>query len=285
MTTTLDQNPAVYIPGSTLGTDARRVYQGFTNIYQAMEAGNSWYQAAQLSLITRLSHGFTATANYTFSKSLDNLPVGTDAATFGTAGYYTLPLYLPNFQKYDRGPSDFDHRHVAVISFVWQLPMLSKANGIVRGVAGDWQITGVLSAQTGPPLTLYAGKDQSLTGIGSDRGQLISQQTSKDGPCANTAPCLSYLNPAAFALPATGQFGNLGKGAFNGPGLVNLDAGLFKNFPISDRYRLQFRGEFFNTFNHANFLSPVTTVSGAGFGNLLSASDPRIVQLALKVFF
>jgi hypothetical protein len=285
MTTTLDQNPAVYIPGSRLGTDARRVYQGFTNIYQAMEAGNSWYQAAQLSLIKRLSHGFTATANYTFSKSLDNLPVGTDAATFGTAGYYTLPLYLPNFQKYDRGPSDFDHRHVAVISFVWQLPMLSKANGIVRGVAGDWQITGVLSAQTGPPLTLYAGKDQSLTGIGSDRGQLISQQTSKDGPCANTAPCLSYLNPAAFALPATGQFGNLGKGVLNGPGLVNLDAGLFKNFPISDRYRLQFRGEFFNTFNHANFLSPVTTVSGAGFGNLLSASDPRIVQLALKVFF
>jgi hypothetical protein len=285
MTTTLDQNPARYIPGSTLSTDARRLYPGFTNIYQAMEAGNSWYQALQLSLIKRLSHGFTINANYTLSKSLDNLPVGTDAATFGTAGYYTLPLYLPNFPQYDRGPSDFDHRHVAVVSFVWQLPMLAKANPFVRGVAGNWQLTGVFSAQTGPPLTLYAGKDQSQTGIGSDRGVVMSQQTSRSGPCVNTAPCVSFLDPTAFALPAIGQFGNLGKGAFYGPGLINLDAGLFKNFPVTERWRLQFRGEFFNTFNHTNFLNPVTTVSGAGFGNLLSANDPRIVQLALKVFF
>ncbi|HMF75608.1 MAG TPA: carboxypeptidase regulatory-like domain-containing protein, partial [Bryobacteraceae bacterium] len=279
MTSTVDQNPAFYIPGSTLSTDQRRFFKGFTNIYQESQAGNSWYQAAQLSLIKRLSHSFTVTANYTFSKSLDNLPFGTDAATFGTAGYYTLPLYLKNFQQFDRGPSDFDHRHVFVVSYVWMLPVLARANRLVRGAAGNWQVTGVVTAQTGPPLTLYAGKDQSQTGIGSDRAQMISQQTSKTGPCANTAPCVSYLDPAAFTLPATGQFGNVGKGAFTGPDIFNWDMGLFKNFPITDRWRLQFRGELFNTFNHTNFLAPVTTVSGAGFGNILSASDPRIVQL------
>jgi hypothetical protein len=63
------------------------------------QAGNSWYQSAQLTLQKRLSHGFSITTNYTFSKSLDNLPLGTDASTFGTSGFYTLPLYLPNFQQ------------------------------------------------------------------------------------------------------------------------------------------------------------------------------------------
>lgn len=99
LTVTVDDNPAVYIPGSSLGTDQRRLYQGFTNIYQGSQAGNAWYQSAQLTLQKRLSRGFTINVNYTFSKSLDNLPLGTDAATFGTAGFYTLPVYLPNFSR------------------------------------------------------------------------------------------------------------------------------------------------------------------------------------------
>ena len=285
LTVTVDQNPAIYIPGSTLGTDARRPFNGLSNIYQDSQAGNSWYQSAQFTLMKRLSRGFTVTANYTFSKSLDNIPVGTDAATFGTAGYYTLPAYLPNFQMYDRGRSDFDHRHVLVTSYVWDTPVLRHMNGFVRQVAGSWEISGVISAQSGGPLTSYAGKDQSQTGIGSDRAQMVSQDIYRSGACANTAPCVSYLNAAAFNLPATGQFGNTGKGFLGGPGLFNWDMGVFKNFPLTERWKLQFRGEFFNTFNRANFQNPVTTVSGAGFGTILSANDPRILQLALKILF
>jgi len=285
LTVTVEQNPAVYIPGSPLTTDQRRRYPGFSNIYQASQAGNSWYQSAQFTLQKRLSRGFTISANYTFSKSLDSLPQGTDAATFGTAGFYTLPIYLQDFQKYDRGPSDFDHRHVFVSSYVWQAPSLSGMNRVLQAVAGSWEVSGVISAQSGGPLTLYVGKDQSLTGIGKDRAQLIGGQVYKSGPCANTSPCTSFLNATAFALPATGTFGNVGKGAFTGPGFFNWDTGVFKNFSVTDRYRVQFRGEFFNVLNHTRFLNPVTTVTGAGFGNILSASDPRIVQLALKVFF
>ena len=92
---------------------------------------------------------------------------------------------------------------------------------------------------------------------------MISTQTSKSGPCANTAPCVSFLDPAAFVLPAIGQFGNVGKGVFTGPGVFNWDLGAFKNFPVTERWRFQFRGELFNAFNHTNFLNPVTTVSGA----------------------
>jgi hypothetical protein len=285
MTVTVDQNPAVYLPGSNLSIDQRRLYQGFSNIYQGSQAGNSWYQSAQFTLQKRFSRGFTATANYTFSKSLDNLPVGTDAATFGTSGWYTLPLYLKNSKMFDRGRSDFDHTQVFVTSYVWQLPALSKANRLVRGVVGNWEFSGVVSAQTGGPLTLYTGKDQSQTAIGSDRAQMVGNQVYSSGACQSTAPCVSFLNQSAFVLPAIGTFGNVGKGRFTGPGIFNWDMGLFKSFPITERWRVQLRGEFFNTFNRANFSNPVTTVSAGGFGNILSANDPRIAQLALKVFF
>src|SRR5207253_1616957 len=94
MTETLEYNPAAYIPGSTLSVDQRRLYPGFSNIYQGSQGANSWYQSAQFTLQKRFTHGFTIMANYTFSKSLDNLPLRTDAATFGTSGWHVLPTYV-----------------------------------------------------------------------------------------------------------------------------------------------------------------------------------------------
>jgi hypothetical protein len=109
---------------------------------------------------------------------------------------------------------------------------------------------------------------------------------------------VNWLVPSSFAAPALGTFGSLGKGALRGPGLFNTDAGIYKYFPIKERVIIQFRAEFFNIFNRANFYSPsnlsstgFTTgslgdaLSGAGFGNILAARDPRIGQLALKLSF
>ena len=109
---------------------------------------------------------------------------------------------------------------------------------------------------------------------------------------------MNWLVPSSFAAPALGTFGSLGKGALRGPGLFNTDAGIYKYFPIKERVIIQFRAEFFNIFNRANFYSPsnlsstgFTTgslgdaLSGAGFGNILAARDPRIGQLALKLSF
>jgi hypothetical protein len=135
------------------------------------------------------------------------------------------------------------------------------------------------------PLTILAGVDRSQTGIAMDHGQLVSQNTYTSGACAAQAPCVNFLAPSAFALPALGTFGNLAKGTLRGPGLLNFDMGIFKTFPITERWSLQLRGEFFNAFNRANFNAPGTTVSAGGFGSILSARDPRIGQLALKVFF
>jgi len=106
------------------------------------------------------------------------------------------------------------------------------------------------------------------------------------GACGAAAPCVNYLNPAAFTLPAAGTFGNVGKGSLRGPNLINWDTGIFKEFPLrGERVKLQFRGEFFNVLNRVNFNNPNLTFTAGGFGSITSAADPRIGQLALKVVF
>jgi hypothetical protein len=156
---------------------------------------------------------------------------------------------------------------------------------LIKNVLGGWELTGITTAQSGPPLTLFAGTDRSQTGIGADHADYVGGKAYTSGPCANQAPCVSYFVPSAFAAPALGTYGNLAKGTLRGPGFFNTDLGAFKNFTITERLTIQFRAEFFNVFNRANFNNPGTTVSAGGFGNILSARDPRIGQLALKVVF
>jgi hypothetical protein len=250
-------NPAVYIPGSAASTDARRVYQGFSSIPLASSAGNSWYHSMQLSAEKRLSHGFTVLVNYTWSKSLDNIPLGEDTVT---------PTVLSS-------------------SYVWHLPELANGNRFVKAMAGGWDLNGIVSAQSGGPITVLAGADRSLTGIGYDKGVLAGSTLYTSGACANIAPCVNFLNASSFALPATGTFGNLAKGTLTGPGIVNWDFSTAKVFHITERYRVQFRGEFFNVLNHPNFNNPGASISAAGFGTIRGARDPRIGQMALKLYF
>ena len=309
MTVTIDQNPAQFIAGCSLSTDQRRIYNDqsaacvapttpqLSNIYQQSNSANSWYHSGQFSLTKPLSHGMTLLANYTWSKSTDDLPFGTDAATFATAGYYTLPLTAPDFRRFDRGPSDYNHTHVFVTSYVWHTPALSKMNQLARQTLGDWEFTGIVTAESGAPLSVYYGTDVSKTGIGKDRPVLTpGANPYLKGPCgtATQPSCLHWLNPASFSAPAAGTFGNVSKGQFTGPGFWDWDMGVFKNFPVTELYSMQFRGELFNAFNHTNFMvsntgsssqNPVQTTTAAGFGNILAANDPRIIQLALKVVF
>lgn len=323
MTTTLEQNPAQYIPfqsGSatsacTLTTDQRRIYNDpgadctnsappaalFSNVFTQNNSGNSWYHSAQFSLTKPLSHGLTVLANYTWSKSTDSLPFGTDAATFGTAGYYVLPMTAPNFRRYDEGLSDYNHTQVFVTSYVWQTPKLAKMNGFARSVLGSWETSGIFTGESGAPLNVTAGVDQSKTGIGADRAQWAGGSPYKKGACSGTtAPCRQWLNRSAFSLPAVGTFGNVGKGQFIGPGFWDWDMSAVKNIQFTERYEMQFRAEFFNTFNHTNFSYNAAGVTSGGttagsvtqanpslasFGEILGAADPRIMQFALKVSF
>jgi hypothetical protein len=106
-----------------------------------------------------------------------------------------------------------------------------------------------------------------------------------EGACQNLAPCVDYLNRAAFAQPAIGGFGNAGKGQLTGPNLLNVDAGVFKSIPIRERLQIQLRAEFFNFFNRVNLSNPANAVNGTTFGTIRAAGAPRIGQLALKLAF
>ena len=278
-------NPAVYTPGSTLAADARRNYKGFSGILLASSAGNSLYNSMQATLQKRLSRGFTVLANYTWSKALDNVPIGTEYVTPTVGAVYVMPPSMEGFKGLDIGRSDFDRHHVVSISYVWHLAGLARSNPLLRGVAGGWQVNGIVLAQSGPQLTVSAGSDRSQTAINRDRGVLVSDDTYRSGACANVSPCLNFLNTAAFALPATGTFGNIGKGLLQSPGFFNWDMAMSKNFPVREGVSVRLRAEFFNLLNHENPNAPTSNVSGAGFGTIRGGRDPRIGQIALKITF
>jgi hypothetical protein len=225
-------------------------------------------------------------ANYTWSKSLDTMPANMGIGGVGQGSNSPIPWYVAGRHQYDSGPSEFDHRHRMVLSYVYDLPKLRDKNRLVRAAVGGWQLSGIFTVQSGGPLTILAGKDQMQTGLGSDRANYLGGNVYGSNACSGSSTCVSYLNPSAFGLPALGTYGNLGKGALTGPGLVNWDTGVFKEFLLrGERLRLQFRGEFFNTLNHANFNNPNVSQSAGGFGTITSAQDPRIGQLALKLQF
>jgi len=290
--TSLQENPAVYIPGSTLGTDARRSFQSFSGITLDSQAVNGHYNSLQAGLEKRLSQGFTILTNYTWSRSMDNLPFNQSVTGPGpNASGTAYPWYFPKADALDFGRADFDRTQRIVISYVWQMPDFKGSQAAVREILGGWQMTGLFQAQTGLPLTVTAGQDRSLTGLGVDRAVVVGPAIGP-GACVS-APCVNYLTPGSFALPPTAAtaspyilaFGDFGKGAISGPGLLTWDVALFRSFTFHERVTVQLRGEFFNVLNRANFNNPTTTVSAGGFGSITGSGDPRIGQLALKVMF
>lgn len=284
--TTVQLNPAQYIPGSTLGTDARRLFQGYGSIAMAGMSGNSSYNSLQVAVKKRLSYGVNLSLAYTFSKSIDDYPDGGNNNDVGADSASVMPWYFKNGRMLDRGLSGSDHRNRLVVSYVWMLPKLAHKNRLLRGVLGEWQFGGIMTVQSGGGLTLTAGKDQSLSGLNRDRAvQVAGQESFSSTGCGTTPGCSPWLNKAAFALPAIGTFGTLGKNALLGPGMIIFDANLSKNFSLNERCKLQLRGEFFNATNHVNPNEPVQNLNSADFGLIRSVREPRVGQVALKLSF
>ena len=149
---------------------------------------------------------------------------------------------------------------------------------------GGWQLNGIVTLQTGNPFTVLAGVDRSFSGVGLDHAD-VAGPVATYGGSAHGAEVARYFDTSMFSLPALGTFGTAGRNILTGPGLANFDAGLFKQFPISESRRFELRWEVFNVLNHANFLNPTASLSSSTFGRILSARDPRIMQLAAKFYF
>jgi hypothetical protein len=212
-----------------------------------------------------------------------------------------MSFYDPRQHAFDTGLSDYNHTHRIVASYVWNLPRLRASNALVRTFVGGWDWTGIYTFTTGDPMTVFSGLDQSKTNLGGDRadfvgdsGQLgeVAPSSDRKGCSSGVAHCVPWLNTSLFAQPAVGTYGDAGKNTFPGPSNWNVDTGLLKNFnpvPSHENISFQFRGEFFNIFNHPQLADPNTTVSNGAFGSIRgtlgTSADSRIIQLALKMMF
>jgi hypothetical protein len=149
----------------------------------------------------------------------------------------------------DYGSANWDIRHRFVTSFIYDLPRLNGTNLVLRWTLGNWQANGILTAQSGIPFNVIVPPDPANIGRPNQRPNVVGIRSDNCG----SRHLIGCINSAAFALPAPFTFGNAGRNILYGPGLVDADFSLFKDFPIKERAKLQFRIEMFNIFNHPNF--------------------------------
>jgi hypothetical protein len=189
-----------------------------------------------------------------------------------------------------RGSSTFDVRHRFVANYVYDLPFgagrqfAASARRAVNAIIGNWQMTSILTLQTGNPLTATLSGNVSNVG-GTDRPDAVAGQN-PNLPSDQRTP-IHWFNTAAFATPATpNHWGNAGSGTIEGPGVTQLDFSLFKNFPFSEKSRLQMRAEVFNILNHPNFALPNVTINSSSVGQITSTNtSSRQIQLGMRLTF
>jgi hypothetical protein len=274
---TPEVNPAIYGPGATASNyNQRRIYQPIGALQVGESTAWSKYHSMQLTVQKRFSHGFSILANYTVSKSIDICSFSSIEGN--TAGYDPF-----NFNN-NRGVSDFDIPQRLVVSGIWEHPKLEKRNLIMKNILGGWQSSFIFTAQSGIPFTVVSGVDSALMGLSSFADLTgVSWRLPDDRPQGDKI--LRWFNAAAFKVAAQGTIGTGRRNQLRVPGAWNMEYGVFKNFRLAERAKLQFRGEFFNVFNHTRLGAPSAAVTSTDFGRISSADDPRIVQLALKLIF
>jgi hypothetical protein len=270
----VEGNPAIYSAGATTSTTNQRrpLYPNFGSMTFVEANGNSNYNALQATLQRRFLNGVTILANYTFAKSID-----VTSASKQTGQTATDPFNL----NFDRGVSDFNRPQVFSFSGLWELP-INPSYRLTHALVGGWQLSSIVSLTSGEPFSVYSGVDNSRSGVGNDRADLIGNPYLSGGR-SRTAKVAEWLNPAAFDVNALGTFGNTGRNRYYGPGFASTDDALQKAFHPVERLALIFRFEAFNAFNHPNPENPTNTVGSPNFMVISSAFDPRILQAAVRL--
>ena len=265
----------------------------FGRIDSTLWQANSFYDALQADFAKRVSRGIQFHAAYTWGKSIDTLSA-TEADDAFPNGLFNQLFFD---QRTTRGLSDFDVAQTLVLNFTWELPSPGSSSGLPKWALSGWQFGGVYKASTGQPFTPILGGDP--TGMKLD-------ETSEPPSLLGGSGCTTLTNPGnpntyikaqCLAFPGLSHWGNLGRNSLIGPGVSNLDFSVFKNNPvkrISESFNAQFRAEFFNILNRANFASPTQnlavfdqtglTVPSAGLITSTQTTS-RQIQLALKLIW
>jgi hypothetical protein len=307
----------------------------FAQIFYQDSGGDSYYHGLFITARHRFENGLDFGFSYTYSKSIDDMSVDpTGAATGGglsTTSFGRTPTDVHNF-RLDRARSDFDNRHVLLTNLLYELP-LGKGKHFASGaprwadtIIGGWQLTGIFTYQSGEPYSINSGARTANLGHNSSAlivgpnipgGSLIfvpgveGPVTYQTGGFIQTPLNDPHLNcqhvtgtQTYFCIPPPGQQGS-GRNLAQGPNFWNLDAGLTKNFRITERFRAQLRAEFFNVLNHPNFENPRNASTGsptvtstlfaqtccvtsslASSANVNAIGEPmRVLQLGLKINF
>ncbi|HVA01411.1 MAG TPA: TonB-dependent receptor [Terriglobia bacterium] len=246
---------------------------------------SSNYHGLQVKLDKRFSHGLQALFTYTYAHAL---------ATPGAEGFnYNGAAQNSNCRYCDYGNSYFDLPHIFTATVIYDLPFGkgmqfgSHVNPILNAVFGNWETSGLFRANSGSPFTIGIPFDVANTG---PRSLVMRPNYAGGSQTATPAPgnaIVGFLNPSAFAIPAQYTYGNLGVNTVRGPGTYNLDAGLYKNFPIHEgKQSVQFRSEFFNLPNTHSFGCINGTLTTPGFGQAgCTQQAGRIIQFALKIYW
>jgi Carboxypeptidase regulatory-like domain len=275
---------------------------GFTplGLQDVDSSGNSWYNGMEVSVTKRLSKGLQFLAAYTFAHAYNDAFV-TDASGFSFSGNQSNRR-----ANYGRDVSA-NREHRFILSYVYQLPSPKRFNSFVNGLLGGWSVAGVTTIQSGLPLSFFGNNANNVYGIAGDRAQLVAGCTHEDlvNPGTVKSRLRGYYNRTCInGLTATGgapvwrvigddgiatDFGNSGVGIVTGPGQNNFDIAIIKRTPfrlLGESSNIEFRTEFFNAFNHAQFGNPDSNASNPTFGVISATSvNPRIIQFALKLNF
>ena len=265
-------NPAVFGPGATHdNTQQRRLYPQFSTVGFISSSNNSHYNALQSTLGKRMGHGVSVLADWTWGRAIDD---------YG----WTNPFN----RHFDYGLSDDDIHHNFKLSSVWDLPKTSFHGAAGKALNG-WELTSIVSWRSGFPFSIVDSSDNSFSGVGRDRADLIGSSVgAAELSSSRSHPQLvqEWFNPAVFGPNAVGTFGDTGKNILRGPRFFETDLGIMKTTYITERASAQFRAEFFNAFNNVNFSRPHNDVTDPQIGQITGLDGkPRILQFALKVMF
>ena len=262
--------------------NALRPYLGYGAINVLETNYNSTYSSLQVNVEKRFTGNTSFGVAYTWSKGMGDTQ--SDRSNAAQNSYNVAA---------ERGRLAIDRTHVATANFVIDIPVFKEQKGFLGHTLGGWEVSGIATFQTGLPLTATSGLGNDPGGLGflgaSAAGPRPDQGCNPNSSAGAPHQLTKWFDTSCFNEVPLGQIrpGNAGRGTIRGPGLQRWDTSVFKNFklPLTEQTSLQLRGEAFNVFNHTNYNAVNTTLGSALFGRVTATRDPRIVQIALKLYF
>jgi hypothetical protein len=280
-------NAAVFGPGATsTNAQQRRPINPavYASIAEDFSDARSEYNSMQLTATKKYSDGYTVQLTYALSRSKDNRSGnGTNAGAWQD----------PSNGAPEWALSDLNQTHILRVNGLWEIPWGREKPGLVGHVLGGWRVAGVVSKLTGQPLNVVSGQDVALVGtsraLGAQRPDLVAGADPNLPANRSQADKIAkWFNTATFVRPATGSFGNSPRNPITGPGSFSVNASLAKRVdfgPANSKQNMEIRIEAFNLLNTVNLGNPVLTLTASNFGQIITAGDPRIVQIGLRFGF